>query len=251
MTPRLLDIADQLISPDPFNPGGEIVASAVYRLRPKIPAYGYGEVPWHQDSSYFEPYCDRSLILTVWVPLVDSTIERGCLYVLPRVHRSTSLLHHTANKDYPYLEIPAEKLQHALKEEIQPVPVPIKKGGILIMTNRTPHASFKNETDIVRWGMDLRYQSASLPTNAQGEDVEHSQTRETEEGLIPTACYPPEPDFYVRSNKYPQRVLRQPQDFVELRKNHKPRPVTQRWGEAWQNHTLFNKTNAYQVDQVV
>jgi hypothetical protein len=31
---------------------------------------------------------------------------------------------------------------------------------------RTPHVSFENTTDVVRWSMDLRYQSAALPTNA-------------------------------------------------------------------------------------
>ena len=44
---------------------------------------------------------------------------------------------------------------------------PVPKGGVLLLTNRTPHASFENKTDIVRWSMDLRYQSAALPTNAQ------------------------------------------------------------------------------------
>ena len=196
---------------------------------------------------------------------MDSTIERGCLYVLPKAHHSPTLLEHMANKDYPYLEIHEEELIRAKREE-EPVPVPIKKGGILVMTNRTPHASFKNETDIVRyfrflskpilistisrWGMDLRFQSSSLPTNADPSTRVEAERGESEV-LIPTACYPPEPDFYVRSSKYPYRVLRRPQDFVELRKNHTPSPVTQRWGQAWQNHTLFNKTNAYQADQVV
>src|SRR5579859_3874956 len=39
--PKLLDIAEQFCGP-------ELIASSVYRLRPKIPDYGYGAVPWHQ-----------------------------------------------------------------------------------------------------------------------------------------------------------------------------------------------------------
>jgi hypothetical protein len=38
--------------------------------------------------------------------------------------------------------------------------------GELLLGNRTPHASFDSKTNRVRWSMDLRYQSAALPTNA-------------------------------------------------------------------------------------
>ena len=70
--PKLLDLAESLC-------GEELIASSVYRLRPKIPHYSYGAVPWHQDSAYFEPYCDRGLVLTVWIPLVDSDQRNGWL----------------------------------------------------------------------------------------------------------------------------------------------------------------------------
>src|SRR5437764_4808591 len=74
--PKLLDIAEALCGP-------ELIASSVYRLRPKIPSYSYGAVPWHQDSGYTEPYCDKSMMLTVWLPLVDATEENGCMWVIP------------------------------------------------------------------------------------------------------------------------------------------------------------------------
>jgi len=59
MNPKILDVADQLLSQDPTKPEGEIVASAVYRLRPKIPNYGYGEVPWHQVARNLKPNLSR------------------------------------------------------------------------------------------------------------------------------------------------------------------------------------------------
>ena len=49
--PRLLDAMEALVGP-------EIVASSVYRIRPKVPGLGRGVVPWHQDSGYFSPSCD-------------------------------------------------------------------------------------------------------------------------------------------------------------------------------------------------
>jgi len=230
---KLVDIASQLVNSD------EIIASAVYRLRPKIPNYAYGEVPWHQDSSYFEPYCDGSLILTCWVPLVDSTLDRGCLYVLPKVHKNLSLLRHLPSSDHPYLEIRSPDLP-----QIEPVPIEVKRGGVLIMTNRTPHASFKNNSDIVRWGMDLRYQAAVLPTNANITRLEGETTGDSK--TIPGACYPPEPDFLVRSTKRPEQVMKNPLDFVEMRAKYQPKPVTKRWeGRDWSSHSLFEKANPY------
>jgi len=82
--PKLLDVAEQICGP-------ELIASSVYRLRPKVPSHSWSPVPWDQDSGYFEPYCDLGLILTVWLPLVDATEERGCLWVMPRAQGRTLL----------------------------------------------------------------------------------------------------------------------------------------------------------------
>jgi ectoine hydroxylase-related dioxygenase (phytanoyl-CoA dioxygenase family) len=220
--PKLLDIAEQLCGP-------ELIASSVYRLRPKIPHYNYGAVPWHQDSSYFEPYCDRALVLTVWLPLVDATSENGCLWVLPRVHRNETLLHHTASANGGYLQIPEEQLP----PDIQQVCVPVPKGGVLLLTNRTPHVSYENTTDTVRWSMDLRYQSAALPTNAGISRLEGESVPDVEQG-IPLACYPPEADFLVRSRTRPHEVLDDARKFHALRQNHLAKPVTDRWSAHWE-----------------
>ena len=214
-TPRLLDVAEQLCGP-------ELIASSVYRLRPKIPHYNYGAVPWHQDSGYFEPYCDKALVLTVWLPLVDADADNGCLWVMPRQHRG-GVLPHRWDTNPPYLEIPQTELP-----PVEPVCAPVKKGGVLLMTNRTPHVSFENKTEIVRWSMDLRYQSASLPTNAPITRLEGESQPSPDLG-IPIACYPPEADFLVRSQRRPEQILTDPAAFHRLRRDHQGAPMTARW----------------------
>jgi len=214
--PKLLDIAEPFCGP-------EIIASSVYRLRPKIPNYAYGAVPWHQDSGYTEPYCDNALMLTVWLPLVDATRERGCMWVQPGVHKG-DVFEHRKRRGKAYLIIPDEALP-----PVAPVCVPVRKGGALFLTNKTPHASFENTSDIVRWSMDLRYQSANLPTNAAitrlpGEVVA------SEPNPAPPACYPPEADFLVRSKARPQEVVTDPAVFHRIRTQHLVQPVTERWG---------------------
>ena len=222
--PKLLDLAESLC-------GEELIASSVYRLRPKIPNYGYGAVPWHQDSAYFEPYCDRGLVLTVWVPLVDSDERNGCLCVIPRAHRGTVAPHRPA-EGKAYLEIVEEALPAGPR-----ICCPVAKGGVLLLTNLTPHGSYENRTDIVRWSMDLRYQSAALPTNAKisrlpGEVAPRGLTIDDPE-FVPVACHPPEADFLVRSKTRPDEVLRTAEQFAALRATHVPTPVTDRWGKWW------------------
>lgn len=214
--PRLLDIAEQMCGP-------ELIASSVYRLRPKIPNHIMGPVPWHQDSGYFEPYCDDALVLTVWLPLVDATEANGCLWVVPRAHKGP-VLAHVNRPGKPYLVIRDEDLPQG--REHRPVCAEVKKGGALLLTNLAPHASFENKTDTVRWAMDLRYQSAKLPTNAK-------ITRLPGEALasekVPGACYPPEADFLVRSRLRPAEVVTDPAEFARLRQSHVPGPISRQW----------------------
>ena len=214
--PKLLDVAEQFCGP-------ELIASSVYRLRPKVPSHSWSPVPWHQDSAYFEAYCDLGLVMTVWVPLVDATEERGCLWVMPGVHKG-GLFFHKPDDMAHYLVIPDEEFGGR-----KAVAAPVPKGGVLLLTNRTPHASFENKTDVVRWSMDLRYQSAALPTNAHITRLPGEAKSSGTVG-VPLACNPPEPDFLVRSRLRPQEVMKTPQQFLDLRKNHVYQAATDRWG---------------------
>lgn len=213
---KLLDVAEQFCGP-------ELIASSVYRLRPKVPSHSWSPVPWHQDSAYFEPYCDLGLVLTVWVPLVDATEERGCLWVMPRKHNGGLFFHHPDEMAH-YLVIPDEEFGGT-----QAVAAPVPKGGVLLLHNRTPHASFENKTDVVRWSMDLRYQNAALPTNASITRLPGEAKSSTSVG-VPLACNPPEPDFLVRSQLRPNEVMKTAEEFIALRKNHVYQAATDRWG---------------------
>jgi len=214
-----VDAAEQLCGP-------EVIASSVYRLRPKIPNYGYGAVPWHQDSSYFEPYCDNSLVLTAWVPLVDSNEENGCMWVIPGTHRLPVVPHQLACGG-KYLGIDDKDLPAG-----EQVCCPVRKGGVLLMTNRTVHGSFANHSSGVRWSMDLRYQSAALPTNAAITRLPGEAEPSVELG-VPAACYPPDRDFLVRSSLRPDEITRSYEQFRLLRESKTHQKVTNRFGVSW------------------
>jgi len=233
--PPLLDVAESLCGP-------ELIASSVYRLRPKLPNYGPGVVPWHQDSGYFEPYCDSSLILTCWIPLVDADANNGCLEVLKYGHRGPVVKH--GSGDHHFLKIETTDLP-----EGEIVTVPVRRGGVLLLSNLTPHCSTPNNSEGIRWSMDLRYQSASLPTNAPITRL----PEELLDGDAPLACYPPEADVLIRSQKRPDQVISSPEQFEQIRNGHIPGAITERWGDPsmwrpggrrWTGHALKQKETA-------
>ena len=90
--------------------GPDVVGSSAYRVRAKLPNQPYG-IPWHQDSGYFMPHCDRHMIVTCWIALVDTTVANGCLHVIPQANTSGVLTHFTSTDRW--LFIPDDRLPRA------------------------------------------------------------------------------------------------------------------------------------------
>ena len=153
--PRLLDVIEQFIGP-------QIWISPVGHTRLKVPRDvapagdgRFGDTPWHQDNGVLLDEADTINILTAWIPLRECTIENGCLYVVP-TPRHADLIEHCGGG----LGIPASNMPAA-----SPVPLPLRRGNVLIFHSRTVHSSLPNMTrGEVRISMDLRYQPAESPT---------------------------------------------------------------------------------------
>ncbi len=201
--PALLAITAALVG------SGEIVASP-YRIRPKLPNFGRGVVPWHQDSGYLAEHCDSHLIITCWVPFVDATARNGCMQILPRTHRGGVVPHRTGgNADFLVIrdeDLPADPLGA--------ITAACPRGGAVFMTNRTPHCSTPNDSDHIRWSVDLRYKAADVPNNVGLEPAHLDAAGRADDAFyaqVNVACYPPEADFVVASASHPERVV----DYAE------------------------------------
>ena len=210
---RLLACVQDLVGP-------EIVGSSAYRVRPKLPNQPDG-VPWHQDSGYFLPHCDRHLIVTCWIALVDATVENGCLHVIPRAHTRGVYTHCSGGGRF--LFIPDAELPGGER-----VPCEMKAGSVLFFTNLTPHASFINRTDCIRWAVDLRFQGFEVPNNVgQSPDVATANR-----DPVTMACYPPEADFVIRDTHHPDNEVTTTAEFAAIRerfwRNH-PREPERGW----------------------
>lgn len=189
--------------------GDEIVGSSVYRIRPKLPGHSHGEVPWHQDSGYTLSHCDRYMVVTCWIPLVDVSVTNGCLYVVPDAHRGGVYTHYTGGHG-GFLEI----VNGDLPNVANAIPIEMAAGGVLFLTNVTPHASFDNSTEKVRWSVDLRYQNAATPNNVGELPEDYTPEREQ----VTMACYPGEADFVLQSPSYSENVVATAEEFQRLRK---------------------------------
>ena len=172
MNPKILDAVESLI-------GGELFANPVYNVRPKVPKVAAGAVPWHQDKSYW-PEANANPVITVWIPLVDSTMENGCLHILPRTHRRRVLTYHAENyTGTGYTEIDDEQIR---EDKRRVTPLPVSAGTAILFNDRLVHSSTPNNSEHVRWSVDLRYQPMDqdpMPGHGKGFVARSRQHPET------------------------------------------------------------------------
>ncbi|MGI5129824.1 phytanoyl-CoA dioxygenase family protein [Pseudonocardia sp. CA-107938] len=158
-SPRLLDVVEQFV-------GGEILANPIQHVRIKPPermlpnrmgASLLTASAWHQDQGVALPEVDDTNMLTVWIAVSDATVENGCLCVVPRSHRRGLITHCPGGQERP-LAIP----DRLVGDDV--VPLPVRRGGIVLLHRQTMHSSLSNEGDGARWSFDLRYQPVGQPT---------------------------------------------------------------------------------------
>jgi len=167
-SPRLMDVLEPLL-------GGEIFCNPVQHARIKLPltvgehltpaqrATGLTDTTvWHQDGGVVLPEADRTFTVTAWVPMTDATEENGCLVYAERSHRSGLAFHcPTTGSARPALagSIPEEWI-----DLDSAIPVPARRGDVILHVPLTKHRSLANRSDGIRWSFDLRYHRTGEPT---------------------------------------------------------------------------------------
>ncbi len=154
----LLDAVESIIGPEIYsNPTQHVRLKPPEALTPVNPETGgvqLGATPWHQDGGVVTEEADDTDILTVWIPVWDADEEAGCLHLVPRSH-AEGLFQHcpggTATSPSG-LQIPDELFR--IRDAI---PVPMRRGSALFMHRLTCHGSLPNNSNRIRWSLDLRY----------------------------------------------------------------------------------------------
>jgi non-heme Fe2+,alpha-ketoglutarate-dependent halogenase len=140
-----------------------------------FPKYaGMGGTGWHQATSYLNETMrtatltpqklDELFQLTVWIAVTDSTLENGCLRMVPGTHLE---LQPMAVEDYDPVKHAANKSDRFGTKILQPCePIPegkaenlvMKAGQFIIFSERVMHGALPNiTTDNDRLGMSARY----------------------------------------------------------------------------------------------
>jgi len=113
---------------------------------------GY-ETPWHQDGHYWpiRPLAN----CTVWVALEPSTVENGCLRVIPRSHAPRKL-HEHLHEDRTDLTL-NQRMAAGAFDEAEAVDVELEPGQMSLHDVYMIHGAKPNTSGRRRTGVALRY----------------------------------------------------------------------------------------------
>jgi ectoine hydroxylase-related dioxygenase (phytanoyl-CoA dioxygenase family) len=120
------------------------------------------EFPWHQDNGY--AYVEPQQYLTCWVPLVDATVENGCPWVVPGLHRLGTLEHWWTPVGF-----------QCVTEPDGAVPVEARAGDVVVFSSLTPHRTGPNTSSSVRKAYILQYAPDGAVARRGEEGVPEAQ----------------------------------------------------------------------------
>jgi hypothetical protein len=147
--PAILDAVEDIIGPNIM-----LFGASIFAKNGRDPRY----VSWHQDSAYFglSPHEE----ITAWVGFTESTIEKGCLKVLPRSHLGPDLRHvETFAKDNMLAK--GQSIEGI--DESRAVSMELEPGQFSLHHERTAHGSGPNRGADRRIGFAFFY----IPTHVQ------------------------------------------------------------------------------------
>lgn len=142
-TSAILDVVEDIIGPDI-----RLYLCALWAKEANDTRY----VSWHQDSTYFG--LDPHEECTIWVALTPSTVESGCLRVLPGSHRQPDM-HHVETRDPENILSRGQAIldideNRAAYMELQP-------GQFSVHHERMVHGSEPNGSDTPRIGLSFMF----------------------------------------------------------------------------------------------
>jgi ectoine hydroxylase-related dioxygenase (phytanoyl-CoA dioxygenase family) len=122
------------------------------------------DFPWHQDNGY--TFVEPQAYLTVWIALTDATLENGCPWIVPGLHRNGTLKHWMTPLGWRCLE-----------EAPDAEACPLRAGSAVVFSSLTPHATGPNRTDAVRkaYIVQLAPDGARVVTDAGEVACDHPE----------------------------------------------------------------------------
>lgn len=153
--PRILDVIETILGSDLL-----VWQTTLFIKEAHDPNF----VSWHQDSTYWG--LSEPAVVTAWVALSPSTLESGCVRVMPGTHTLDQV---------PHVETRAANNMLTRGQEIavdvdasRAVAMPLRPGEMSLHHIRTFHNSEPNRSDDRRIGFAIRY----IPTRIRQLEVQ-------------------------------------------------------------------------------
>jgi ectoine hydroxylase-related dioxygenase (phytanoyl-CoA dioxygenase family) len=153
--PRILDVVEKIVGPD------ILVWQTTFFIKE---ARDTGFVSWHQDSTYWG--LSEPEVVTAWVALSPSTLESGCVKVVPGTHKFDQVPHRETRAADNLLTRGQEIAVSV--EENKVVNMPLQSGEMSLHHIRTFHSSEPNRSADRRIGFAIRY----IPTRIRQTQVD-------------------------------------------------------------------------------
>ena len=115
------------------------------------------ELPWHQDSGYTPTVPEE--YVTCWLALDDASVDNGCLWVRPGSHHDGRQRHHAG----------AGPFRVGYEGPDDGMPVPVRRGSVLVFSSLLMHRSGPNTTGRQRRAWILQYCVADAVSALSGK----------------------------------------------------------------------------------
>ena len=150
----VLDAVEEVLGPDLL-----IAGSLVLCKYPRDPGF----VAWHQDNYYSNLHLTPSL--SAWIALLDSTVENGCMRVIPGSHQNGVLPHEEMGNAENLLN-QGQEIQVEVNEA-NALEVVLRAGEMSLHHTAIIHGSRPNRSDTKRLGFIVRFVTSAYDLASQ------------------------------------------------------------------------------------
>jgi ectoine hydroxylase-related dioxygenase (phytanoyl-CoA dioxygenase family) len=168
--PAILNLAEDLLGT------AELLAHGIFNARPKLPDQKWTDTPWHQDAQYYRD-AEHTHVVSIWMPLQAVNTQNSCLQVATGYHRG-ELYEGFNDEETGFLGLSKEQ-----RSQLVGIPIEMNSGDALCFTQLTPHAALPNQSDAVRWSMDVRYEAIPTATESGKKQGFTARSREHPESV--------------------------------------------------------------------
>ncbi len=154
---RLVDIVEEFI-------GNNIALFAAHYIA-KPPSTGQA-VLWHQDGTYWP--LEPMEVITIWLAGTDSTVENGCMRVIPGTQNKNLLLQDELQEVNDGKNVLASGIYPSQIDDKDAVDIELNAGDVSLHNPSIVHGSNPNTSDKWRIGLTIRYIPTSTLVKIEG-----------------------------------------------------------------------------------